>query len=390
MVEPQFDEFNEDAMFQDAAQSLIDKSGSAATSGAPAEGGMPGAGGDDTPAAIPAPVVETPAVAAPPVDASLAAVPAAVPATPNFDFEGISRGLVRTPEDVTRISDEYRAMQTELADLRTKVAVDPFANEFVKTLDQMQRDGKSPDQVKAFIKLQDLGDISKLSPIDAMIEAKVLRDGRNADIARKQIERKYEITEGMDEIDRQIAEANMADDAKADYEYLLSQKKELATPKPATPAEAVAAISEEVIRAEVAPIKQQVKDQFHSLGNINLNGKVDKDGKPTDEAVMFDLPIPKEFKDQIPDLLENYFVNSGTKPTKEGIETAMGILQYEMFNRFGVKIIQDACNQYGTVVEKRIRDEYENKNPKKTNNLHQPVNANLLSDAQLESYVSGE
>lgn len=384
------DEYNEDAMFQDAAQTLIDQSTPPVVTDPPAPGEMPVAEGDTTPPVVidpPAPVDTI----VNPTSAQPADVPPIVtPATP-INFEEISKGLVKTPEDITRISAEYLNMQTELETLREQVKRDPFANEVIKTLNQMHADGKSADQVKTFMQLQDLGDISKLSPLDAMVQARVLRDGRDADLTKTMLERKYQITEGMDDVDRQIAEETMKDDAKADYEYLTSQKKELAAPKEVVQAqEAATVISQEAIRAQVAPIKEKIKANFSSLGEINLNNKVDKDGKPTADAVLFDLPIPTEFKEKIPALLESYFVDSNIQVTKENLETAMGIIQFEMFNQYGVKLIQDAVSHYGTIIEKRIRAEYQNNNPEKKDRVNQQINAMNLTDDQLDKYVSGE
>lgn len=380
-----FNENDEDVMFQEAAQSLIDQANDGKNDNP--DGGMP-------PADPPIPPVEEPP-ATPPADEVIPPpatpeVPAAAPVIEPINFEGISSGLVKTPEDITRISGEYRAMQEELVTLREQVKRNPFANEWMEALNQMQVDGKSPEQVKTFIQLQELGDISKLPPIEAMVQAKVLRDGLDADLARKMIERKYEIREGMEDLDREIAEGNMKVDAKQDYEYLNTQKKELATPLAKTPPPAVNVLSQEAIRSQVEPIKEKVKEQFSSLGEVNLNGKVDNDGKPTADAVLFDLPIPNEFREKIPALLEDYFINSNTPVTKENLETAVGILNYELFNQFGVRIIQDAVNHALSVQDKKIRAEYSNNNPQKPERVNQPVNAMDLSDAQLDQYVSGE
>lgn len=390
------DVFDEDVMFQEAAQSLDGGESGAGNDGGNEGnndgGGMPPAGetGTDTDNANTPPATATAPTdnAATPPATSPATPPAAAPAPINY--EEISGGLIKGVDDITRIATEHRTLLGEIADLREKVARDPFANEFVKTLNQMQVDGKSADQVKAFMQLQELGDISKLPPIEAMIQAKVLRDGRNADLARKQIERKYGITENMDPLDKEIAEADMADDAKADYEYLQSHKKELATPlAPAAPVQAAAALSQEVIRGQVSPIKEKVKEQYNTLGQINLNGKIDDDGKPTADAVLFDLPIPNDFRDKIPALLDDFFVNQGVPVTQENLKTAMGVINYELFNQYGVKLIQDACNAYGSEVEKRIRGEYENKGDFKKKNIAQP-NATNLEDSFLEQYVNGD
>lgn len=381
----------DDMMGEAAADLTIDNQQQQNNEDAPAGGGMPeGGGGNEEEVVVDPPKpgaednTEKPADVIPP-----AAAAAAAPEPINF--EGISGGLIKSVDDVTRISTEFIAMQTELTQLREQVKADPFANDFVKTINQMQMDGKSPEQVKAFIHLQDLGDISKLSPMDAMIEAKVLRDGRDADIARKQIEMKYQLSNDMDPEVRKVIEANMMDDAKSDYEFLQSQKKDLATPVVRTPTDAVQTLSKETILAQVASVKEKVKDQFNTLGEINLNGKVDKDGKPTADAVMFDLPIPNEFKAQIPQLVEDFFVNSGVAVTKENMATALGIVNYELFDKYGVKIIQAACNQYGNVVENRIRDEYEHKGDLKHNtDKNVNNNAETLTDEMLDSYSRGE
>lgn len=393
--------FDEDAMFSDAAAAIADEAlgnQPANNADAPPDGGIPPAEGqsdapaDGAPAPVstdnqaPAPAPTTPAPAAAPV----AATPP--PVDNQINFEGISNGLIKSPADITRISQEYAAQQAELVTLRAKVAENPFANDFIKTLDQMQRDGKSPEQVKAFMELQNLGDISKLSPINAMIEARRIRDNRDPDIARRQIEKKYGITENMDEKEREVIDADMADDAKADYEYLQSQKKELATPVASAPAAAVSTLTREAIVSQVAPIKEKVKEQFNTLGEINLTGKVDDKGNAAADAILYDLPIPAEFKEMIPQMIENFFVEQGLPVTQDNMKTALGVVNYELFNQFGVKIIQTACNQTAAETEKRIRAEYTNTNglPKPNTPAKPSINANDLSDDQMQSYARGE
>lgn len=389
----------EELMFQEAAESLtLPGANNQGGNGEGGEGGMsetptPGASTEDAPPATPPvetpPAPETPP-AVPPAGAPPAVeAPAAAPVPVNY--EGISNGLIKSVDDITRFANEHSALKTEVENLRKQVAEDPFANDFARTINQMQKDGKSPEQLKAFLKLQDLGEISKLSPIDAMIEAKVLRDGRNADIARKQIEKKYGITENMDPDERLVAEADMADDAKADYEYLTSQKKELATPLVRVPDPVLQTLSKEAIVSQVAPLKDKIKEQFTTLGEFDLLGKEVKDGVVSPDAIPFAIPIPAEFKESIPGLIEDFFVNAGVPPTQENLKTALEVVNFELFNKFGLKIIQDACNQTANIVAKRIRDEYENKNGKVRNPGAPPrPNANDLNDDDLQNYARGE
>src|SRR6184192_4271310 len=173
--------FNEDEMFAEAAAAIADEAlgNQPADNANPApEGGIPPVVGEIAPPAEGESAATSsenqPPAPAPSAPATPPAAPAAATPPPvdnQINFEGISNGLIKSPADITRISQEYAAQQAELTTLRARVAENPFANDFIKTLDQMQRDGKSPEQVKAFMDLQNLGDISKLSPIDAMIEA---------------------------------------------------------------------------------------------------------------------------------------------------------------------------------------------------------------------------
>lgn len=320
--------------------------------------------------------------------------PVTPPAAPTIDFEGISRGAVKSADDIIRIAQENATYKAELEAARKKLEENPFANDFVKELNQMTRDGKSPEQIKAFISLQDLGDISKLSAIDAMIEAKVLRDGRDRDLARRQIEKRYGLTEGMDELDRQVIEADMEDDAKADRAYLAEQKKELATPlAPPAPAAAQQVLSADVIRQQVAPVKERIREQFKSLGEINLTGKMDATDKTKNasDAMLFDLQIPASFRDKIPDAVEDFFLQSGMPVTKENLHEALKIVNYNLFNEHGVELIQACCNETATRVEKAIRAEYENKGGVKHNQTprnQRPTTADL-SDEFLKEYANG-
>lgn len=388
---------DEDEMYQDAAASILGGQTNAeegAAGGEENKGGMPDASvtttvTDETKPPAADNSATTTTTTTDNAAAAAAAATASSTAPIPVNYEGISNGLIKSVDDITRIANEHKSMQAELTDLREKIKADPFANEFVKTLNQMQRDGKSPDQVKAFMKLQDLGEISKLSPIDAMIEARVLRDGRPADITRKMLERKYGITEDMDELEKQIAEETMRDDAKADYEYLTSQKKELATPKAEIPAAATQTITREQIISQVAPIKDKIKEQYNSFGELNLTAKFDKDGKPAADAILFDLPIPNEFKEKIPALVEDFFVTSNLPVTKENIEGVKDVINYELFKQYGVKIIQDACVKVQNDTEKRVRDEYEHKGGFKKQTFVNNTTANNLEDEFLKQYVEG-
>lgn len=391
-------------MFQEAAQSVIDDraAGSAANQTPGAEGGMPDESGEGAATTTDTSTTDTAASTEENKEGATTAAAAAATtttdtsattttATEPINFEGISKGVIKSVDDIAGISDELVRSRTELQQLREQVAKSPFANELVKTINQMYADGKTETQIDTLLKLQKLGDISKLPPLQAMIEARVLRDGRAADVTQKMLERKYGITDDMDELDRQIAEETMKDDAKADYEYLAGQKKELATPTKATSDTTAAAqvLSHEAIRQQVEPIKGKIKDAYTSLGEINLNGKVDKDGKPTADAILFNMPVPSEFKEQIPDIVEGFYNELGVVPDKENLEILKGVINHNLYEQYGVKLIQDAVNAFAGPFEKKIRAEYEHKGKLENNRINQSATQLQLEDADLKDYVSG-
>lgn len=334
-----------------------------------AAGGTPAADAGTPPA-------EPPAAAAPPADlqtppagqaqslpaASAAAVvePPAAAQPQSINYEGISGGLIKSVDDITRISGEYATQKTELDALRLQVAADPFANDFTKQLNQMFKEGKTKEQISLFYQLTELGDISQMNPLDAMVQAKVLRDGRNSDLARRQIEMKYEITPDIDPAFKEVIEANMKDDAKADYEYLQSQKKELTTPAAAPPETAQNVINVDQLKTQVGEISPRVQEQFKTLGQVNINGKVDKDGKATADAILFDIPIPAEFNAKLPSILNDFFVTNQLPVTKENMEVALDLVNLELFKNHGAQIIQASVNHALAEHETKIRAEYEN------------------------------
>lgn len=354
------------------------------------DGGMPPAGktGDDAPPAPAAPELPAPVEpAAPATPPAAPPAPAAAAAPEPVNYEGISNGLIKSVDDITRIATEYNQLKAKTADLEAKIAVNPFANDFAKELNQMYADGKSAEQIKTFIMLQDIGDISKLSPIDAMVKARVFKTGQDPDLVQKSIERKYGITPNMDKEERDLIDLDLDADSRPDKEYLATLKKDLTTPAPTAPVVNTPAIAKEVIEAQLVPVKEKVTKQFTSLGDINLNAKVDKDGKATDEAIVFNLAIPKSFQDKMPALMDDFFLTSGLEVTKENMATFFDVANVELFKNHGVDLIQSCVNHALSIQEAKIRAEYENTGglPPKS---RQGGGANQkLVDAKLENDV---
>lgn len=121
--------------------------------------------------------------------------------TPSFDlakyFEESSGGLLKSEEDfkgaISKIK-EFDDLQKQVEILKAEKE-NIFANDFVKTLNNLHREGKSQEQIDSFIALSKV-DLSKISGKEALIQDQILNHGHTRVIAERIVSRKY----GLDKL----------------------------------------------------------------------------------------------------------------------------------------------------------------------------------------------
>src|SRR5690606_34367549 len=90
-------------------------------------------------------------------------------------FEERTEGFIKDEETLNAALDRAKRYD-EILKEKEELAANQFkpANPYIETLNKMALDGASKDQVKAFIKLNEWGDINEMSPEELLVAHKVL------------------------------------------------------------------------------------------------------------------------------------------------------------------------------------------------------------------------
>jgi bacterioferritin (cytochrome b1) len=254
---------------------------------------------------------------------------------------------------------EYESLAQQKADLEKNQIT--YANGFVKELNELAQAGASADQLKAFVKLNEAGELSDLNPLDAKVAKLVLVDGYSEVVARKKVDREYpldDFDEGTDE--REILEDELRVSSKSDFEALNKYKTQLTTVE--NPEKEIQEKNRLQQIADTEQHKNLVKQEapkiansIQGLGNVNLNGK------EGDEAVMLDMPFAEEYKAKVHEMAENYFMLNNEPITQDGVNSfAMYAKANYLAENFD-KIAKSIFTHAESVVTERIVNKYENR-----------------------------
>lgn len=253
----------------------------------------------------------------------------------------------------------YDTLLSEKSELEEKLKVDPFANEYSKTIDSMIRNGKSFEEIENFHKLSKV-DIDALSPIEAKIMVMVSK-GFDPEIAKEIVEEEYPLhnyDEGSS--DRRKLEEKLRVNQEEDKKVLRDIKKDLTAVdnSPAEKAEAdrLQAIANqkqfENIIKEAAPTLAQ---KFTGLGERNLNGK------EGDDALKLNFDYSDEFKAELPAKIESFFVDGQMELNETNIQLAEKYARADYLERNFDSILQSAVKHAISVTEEKVINRYENR-----------------------------
>lgn len=279
------------------------------------------------------PAVNTEIVTPQPKQEPITPAAQATPATPeppdyNKYIEELTGGQFKDADTLKQVLPRLSAYDTlvqerdtitqERDTFKAKAEADPFADEFVKKLDGLKRSGATPDQVKNYFRINEVGDIGTLSATDARVAKLVLVDGYKENIAKKMVEKEYPIAdyeEGSD--DREIIEERLRVDANNDRVALDKYKAQVATianPNQDTQLQQVAVRQqhETFVKSQVPKIAEKIQ----GMGEIAF-----KDDKGNELAKLkFDYPA--DYKSQIAPKLEQYFMDGQTPINNETVQEA--------------------------------------------------------------------
>jgi hypothetical protein len=138
--------------------------------------------------------------------------------------------LLQKANTLTDLESRVKQYEAENTDLKSKVAVDPFASDYHRKLNQLAKDGATPDQLNAFSKVNSVGDIDKLDAVEAKVLTLQLKDGLTEQEARNYINRTFKMNPDVyTEEEIEEGKIDLKISSRADKEYLKTHKTEVET-----------------------------------------------------------------------------------------------------------------------------------------------------------------
>lgn len=330
-------------------------------------------------APVEAPVTETP-VTPEPVDVNK--IIAELSGGQFTDVENFKQALPKFNQFDT-ISTEKETLSKAKTELEQKLQEQAFANDYVKTLNDLVKSGATADQLKSFQAINNIGDINELSPIDAKVAKLVLIDGYRESVARKMVTNEFQVEdyeEGSDE--REIIQEKLRVSSEADKQFLSKYKADLS---------AIDNSAKENQRlqelAAVEQHKQLVNTHVPQIAN-SVQGMGELSFKPKDgDEVKIKFDYPEDFKATIGERLTNFFMDGTTPVTQENVELALrhvnAVYLDENFPKIAQKIWADAES---ATWEKAV-NKYENRSGLPTS--PEPQVVQNQQNAEMNSFLRG-
>lgn len=251
---------------------------------------------------------------------------------PSFDInkylEESSEGLFKTEEDfksaLSKIKEHDTLTQQVQVLQSEKETI--FANDYIKKLNSLHKEGRSPEQIASFEKLSKL-DLDKLDPKEALIQDKVLNDGVTRAIAERIVAKQY----GLDKLS--------IDDDTLTEEEIQANKEELET-------------AQELMRIAAKPVVENLRKELDGLTNFES-----PEQRALDEAARkksyekalepFTQKLAESFPKEIRLEVEEGVVL--TYPLPEGFADSVKQEALGFFNHPDMQVNEESVNEFVTI-----------------------------------------
>lgn len=318
-----------------------------------------------TPDAPAAPPAEIPQSQAPNIPAAPDAAPAA-PAAPAFDpnkiLDEMSGGLFKDKaafEAALPKLKEYEGLKAKHDELAAAMALAPvFANDHVRIYNDLVKNGATKEQLQNFQKINEVGDINQLSPIDAKVAKMVLVDGIKESVAQKMVNREYKVgDEDLDADDREILDEQLRVSSQADKQALAQFKAAVSDVNTIKPEELQLQQTAQLQahQAQVRPYAKDVADTITTMGKFTLGAS-----DPA-KAVEIELPVAEDFKPKMAQYLENYYMDGLTPVTPENTRLAMDYGRAEYIRENLPAMLEKVYEILDNKITERMVAKYENR-----------------------------
>lgn len=292
------------------------------------------------------------------------------------DVDSFKSALPKIKEYDTKVQ-EYNDLLAKHNELEEKSKVSPFANEYVKSIDDMLRAGKSADEIENFTKISRIN-LDEISDVDAKVMVMV-KNGYSESIARQKVERDFPFSDlDEDSAEYHILKEELRVSSLQDKQILKDYKKELTAFDNSAQVQANEQ-AEQLRLAEIAKntahtqaVKQtapKIAETIQGLGEINLNGK------EGDEAVKLNFDYNAEFKANLPKSLESFFLDGQMEVNDENIALATKYIKADYLEKNFDNIAQSIFKHADALATERVVNKYENRTGLPPETLPTNVNA---------------
>lgn len=226
------------------------------------------------------------------------------------------------------------------------------ANDFVSNFNKLVADGASIEQQKAFIELNQVGDLSTLSPREILITKDMLLNGASREVAEFNLNHAYD-TVGLEEdsveykalMHRQQVDSKSAMNELSKYKSEISVVKNEA--KDLAEQERLKSIQENHNRMEF--VKQEAPKLAQSF-----SGKLSFD---LGEGKTFEHNFGDDFKKDVESKVVGFFETTGLALNQENLGKVSDFLEAQYIIQNKDSIIKDMHNK----LESQLREEFANK-----------------------------
>lgn len=292
-----------------------------------------------------------------------------------FSSEDELKDLINKGKSYGDLESRSTTMTQELERLKTSQEVDPFANDYIKKLNELIKGGAEPEQVKLYTEINSL-DVKALSPIEAKELSLRYEHGLSAEEAKNMINSTYKLD--PDVYEKAVVDAEtirLKIDSKRDSEFLEKLQTNAAV-NPAETQKADYAAKIQDYAQKVEPIAKSIQESLTAIKGVSLNGKQGED------AIVIDLPISEETRAKLTDVVTQYAVQNNIPLTPEGTqhlkEFAENVALIDNWKSMAIDI--------ASKTEERIRSEFHNPSSIQRG-VDNPVDTKAAADKATEEWV---
>lgn len=297
-------------------------------------------------------------------------------------------GLIKDEETFNGILEKSKNYD-QLAQEKAEWEKNQFkpANDYVAKFNEIILAGASPDQVKAFVKLNEYGALEDLSPTDVKVARMVLLEGYSEKVARDKVDMQFDFaqfdeTDPLEKMKLDILKEDLRVAAKSDLEALKDYRKDLSVVNNPDKENAEKAHLQEI--ANISTYNKTVDAEAPKIAK-NFPTKLSYDLKIGDETVKFEDSIDQDFLDkELPGLVADYFKDSMDPVNQENISKAYSYAYGEYLKANDQKRLEKAYNKGLTEGTERTVNKYENRSglPRHPENTLTATNEDALTAFQ--------